>query len=119
MTLAEICEQYKGKWVLIEYHELDRNLEVVEGDVIAEAPTKEQIYGKLLTVGRTKNTAIRYCGEWPTDIAMTVLDRSFEGAAVVAHDLPSSVPVDGLLGMDLLVALRARIDVNNGTMEVG
>jgi hypothetical protein len=41
MTLAEICEQYKGKWVLIEYHELDRNLEVVEGDVIAEAPTKD------------------------------------------------------------------------------
>jgi hypothetical protein len=77
MTLAQIREQYKDKWVLIEYHQLDRNLEVVEGDVIAEAPTKEQIYGKLLTVGRTKNTAIRYCGEWPTDIGlMLCLKRS-------------------------------------------
>ncbi|MGD0948533.1 MAG: hypothetical protein ABSA52_13995 [Candidatus Binatia bacterium] len=70
MTLAEIRERYKGKWVLIAYHQLDENLEVVEGDVIADAGSKEDIYGKLLTVGRGKNTAIRYCGEWPTDIAV-------------------------------------------------
>jgi hypothetical protein len=70
MNLAEIRERHKGKWVLIEYHELDRNLEVVDGDVIALADSKEEIYGKLLTEGRGRNTAIRYCGEWPTDIAV-------------------------------------------------
>ena len=70
MTLAEIRECYKGKWVLIEYHELDRNLEVVDGDVIAVADSKEDIYGKLLTHADAKNTAIRYCGEWPTDVAV-------------------------------------------------
>jgi hypothetical protein len=70
MKLDEIREAYEGKWVLIEYRELDRNLEVVEGEVIAEAPTKEEIYKLLLTKGRGKNTAIRYCGEWPTDIGL-------------------------------------------------
>lgn len=70
MTLAEIVQRYKGEWVLIEYRSLDRNLEVVEGDVIAHARSKEEIYGLLLTVGRGKNTAIEYCGEWPTDIAV-------------------------------------------------
>lgn len=70
MKLEEIREGWKGKWVLIEYQELDRNLEVVEGEVIAEAPTKEEIYKVLLTTGRGKPTAIRYCGEWPTDIGL-------------------------------------------------
>jgi len=70
MTLAQIREAYKGKWVLIEYRELDRNLEVVEGDVLAEAPTKEEIYKLLLTVEPGKNTAIEYCGQWPTDTAV-------------------------------------------------
>ena len=69
MTLAEIREHYKGKWVLIEFRELDRNLEVVQGDVIAVAESKEAIYGKQLTVSG-KNLAIRYCGEWPTDIGV-------------------------------------------------
>jgi hypothetical protein len=70
MTLAKIRELYKGKWVLIEFHQLDRNLEVIDGDVIAVADSKEEIYGKLLTHSDGKNTAIRYCGEWPTDIAV-------------------------------------------------
>jgi hypothetical protein len=69
MTLAEIRERYKGKWVLIEYHELDRNLEVVDGDVIAVADSKEDIYARQLPV-EGKSLAIRYCGEWPTDVAV-------------------------------------------------
>jgi hypothetical protein len=76
MTLTEIRERYKGKWVLIEFHELDRNLEVVDGDVIAVANSKEEIYGKLLTEGREKDTAIEYCGDWPTDIAVMFCLRS-------------------------------------------
>jgi hypothetical protein len=80
MTLAQIREAYKGKWVLIEYRELDRNLEVVSGDVIAEAPTKEDIDKLLLTLGPGKSTAIEYCGEWPTD----------EGLMVSVQSLPIS-----------------------------
>ena len=70
MNLAQIREAHKGKWVLIEYRQLDRNLEVVEGDVIAEAPTKEDIYKLQMSVGTGKNLAIEYCGDWPTDVAV-------------------------------------------------
>ena len=63
-------ERYNGKWVLIEYRELDRNLEVVDGDVIAEAATKEEIYKLQMNVGGGRKLAIEYCGEWPTDVAV-------------------------------------------------
>jgi hypothetical protein len=70
MNLAQIRETHKGKWVLIEYRELDRDLEVVDGDVIAEANTKEEIYQLQMTAGAGKNLAIEYCGDWPTDVAV-------------------------------------------------
>jgi predicted aspartyl protease len=50
--------------------------------------------------------------------ALTVFDRRFEGAAIVAHDLPFAGPIDGLLGMDLLTALDARIDIPAGEIEI-
>ena len=70
MTEAEIVERWKGKWVLSEYRELDRNLDVVDGDVIAEAATKEEIYKLQMSIGGGRKLAIRYCGEWPTDVAV-------------------------------------------------
>jgi len=70
MNLARIREAHKDRWVLIEYRQLDRNLEVVDGDVIAEAATKEEIYKLQMTVGPGKNLAIEYCGAWPTDISV-------------------------------------------------
>ncbi len=70
MNLAQIRAAHKDKWVLIEYRELDRNLEVVDGDVIAEAATKEEIYTLQMTVGPGKKLAIRYCGDWPADVAV-------------------------------------------------
>lgn len=42
MALAQIREAYNGKWVLIAYRQLDRNLQVVEGDVTATVATKEE-----------------------------------------------------------------------------
>lgn len=44
MTWEEIREQYAGQWVLIEYWELDEQLNVVHGEVVAHAPAKEEIY---------------------------------------------------------------------------
>ena len=70
MTEAEIVERWKGKWVLIEYRQLDRNLDVADGDVVAEAATKEEIYKLQMSIGGGRKLAIRYCGEWPTDVAV-------------------------------------------------
>ena len=37
---------------------------------------------------------------------------------VVAHTLPFSGPIDGLLGMDLLGMIKARIDLENSLIEI-
>jgi predicted aspartyl protease len=50
--------------------------------------------------------------------SLRVFDRILQSASVVAHDLPFAGPVQGLLGMDALVRLGARIDVVNATMEL-
>ena len=69
MKWEEILQQYAGQWVLIEYRELDEQLNVVEGEVIAHSPNKEEIYQRLLeTTG--KNIAIEYAGEFPKDLAV-------------------------------------------------
>ena len=49
---------------------------------------------------------------------LTVFERTLDGAELIAHDLPFSGPIDGLLGMDVLVALGARIDIAAGQIEV-
>ena len=37
---------------------------------------------------------------------------------VVAHTLPFSGPIDGLLGMDFLKLIKARIDIANSIVEI-
>jgi hypothetical protein len=69
MKMAEIRERYKDEWVLIEYTKLDEELNVVEGEVIAHSPSRDEIYRQLVkTTGR--DIAIEYLGEVPEDLAV-------------------------------------------------
>ena len=43
MRLEEIKEQYPNEWVLIEFTELDDELKVVDGRVLAHSPSRDQI----------------------------------------------------------------------------
>jgi hypothetical protein len=77
VTWDEIRRAHSGQWVIIEYGRLDDELEVVDGEVIAAAPTRDEIYRRLMQDGRGRNVAIRYCGELPPDFAvMFCLDCS-------------------------------------------
>ena len=69
MKMDEIRRQYEGEWVLIEYTELDEDLRVVEGDVIAHSPNREEIYRQLLGT-KGKDVAIEYLGDVPEDLAV-------------------------------------------------
>jgi hypothetical protein len=60
--MGEIRKRYAGQWVLIEYRELDDQLNVIDGEVITHSPDKETIYKHLL---KTK-------GEIPTCAGATV-----------------------------------------------
>lgn len=69
MRMEEIRKRYQGEWVLIEYTKLDDDLNVLEGEVIAHSPNKEEIYHKLLRT-KGKDVAIEYLGEVPEDLAV-------------------------------------------------
>ena len=64
MTLAEIQKLYPNEWALIEFTELDDEYNVVDGEVIAHSPSKEEI-DRILMTARQPKLAIEYLGEWP------------------------------------------------------
>ena len=59
MKWEEIRKQYAGQWILIEDQQLDDQLNVVEGEVVAHSPEKEEVYKYLLNT-KGKNIAIEY-----------------------------------------------------------
>ena len=69
MKMEEIHKLYEGEWVLIEYTILDESLHVVEGEVIAHSPHREEIYRQLLKT-KGKDIAIEYLGKVPDDLAV-------------------------------------------------
>jgi len=64
MRIREITKKHKGEWLLIEYDELDKDLNVKRGKVLAHSPNKEEIYQILLET-KGKNVAIEYAGKLP------------------------------------------------------
>jgi len=50
--------------------------------------------------------------------SFSTLGKEFRRAMVIAHTLPFGGPIDGLLVMDILCRLKARIATAKGTVEV-
>lgn len=58
---------YDGEWLLIAYTELNENMEVVAGEVLAHSPHQEDIYQTLELV-KEQPVAIEYVGKIPEDL---------------------------------------------------
>lgn len=71
MKWKEIVKSFKDEWVLIDVKEVNEDFNLKEGDVIAHAKDKEQIYRKLLEL-RPKNFSIEYTGKIPEDLAVVL-----------------------------------------------
>jgi len=69
MRLTDIRKKYRNQWVLVEFSNLDKDLRVKDGKVLAHAPNKEEIYKALLRT-RDKSVSIEYCGEMPEDTSV-------------------------------------------------
>lgn len=69
MKWEEIRREYPEQWLLIEYRELDAHLNVVEGEVVAHSPSKEEIYKRLLEI-MGGSIAIEYTGAFPKKLAV-------------------------------------------------
>ncbi len=71
MSLQEMRERYYGQWVLVGYEELDDDLTVRRGRVLAHSPDKDELYRQLLTL-RGQRIAVEYLGEVPEDLAVVL-----------------------------------------------
>ena len=65
MTLEEIQGAYPDQWVIIEFTELDDELKVVEGKVIARSRERRDIE-KTLAGLRNKKLAVEFTGDLDT-----------------------------------------------------
>ena len=71
MSLQEMRERYCGQWVLVGYEELDDDLNVLQGEVLAHSPDKDQVYRQLMAM-RGKKISVEYMGEVPEDLAVVL-----------------------------------------------
>jgi hypothetical protein len=68
LTIEEIHQRYDGQWVLVAYQELDSQLQVISGEVLAHSPDRDEVYAAL-PLGRGKNIAIECFAKVPEDLA--------------------------------------------------
>jgi len=68
LTWEEIKRHYPDEWVLIDFSELDTTLQVVQGEVVAHSPHKEDMDKKLLEL-ENERLAIEFTGEMPEEPA--------------------------------------------------
>lgn len=69
LTLEEIVSLYPQEWVLIAYTELDEDLNVIRGEVLAHSPDRDLLYNNALS-RKGKSVAIEYTGPIPDDLAV-------------------------------------------------
>ncbi|MCX7855010.1 MAG: hypothetical protein N2556_03380 [Anaerolineae bacterium] len=73
LTMEEIRERYAGEWVLIECVELDEDLQVVRGRVLAHSSSDEEIFQKLREWrDQEMPIALEYLGQIPEDVVVIV-----------------------------------------------
>ena len=72
LTLAEIYQKYPHQWVLIIEPELDENLEIIKGEVIANSSDRDGLYNQL-HLRQGKSCAIEYTGSTESDIILPFL----------------------------------------------
>jgi hypothetical protein len=67
LTLEEIIQLYPSEWVLIAYTELDEDLSVIRGEVLAHSPERDLLYNNALS-RKGKSVAIEYTGPIPDNL---------------------------------------------------
>ncbi len=72
MRLEEIRQKFQGEFVLIAVTKTDENnCEVLEGDVLAHSPTRDEIM-MVLACGVDCDVTVEWCGE-PDDARVVVI----------------------------------------------
>jgi hypothetical protein len=68
LSIDQMKQQHHDEWLLIAYTELDEQLNVLQGELLAHSPNAEDLY-KLLPQFNDRAVAFEYVGEIPQDLA--------------------------------------------------
>ncbi len=71
MTLEEIKQRHPNQWVLIEFTQLDDELAVADGRVLAHSPSRHEIEKELTTL-RNERIAVEFTGDGDTGEAYLI-----------------------------------------------
>ncbi|MEM9541861.1 MAG: hypothetical protein AAGA60_20490 [Cyanobacteria bacterium P01_E01_bin.42] len=73
MSFQEMEQKYKGQWLLIAYTDLDEEMQVKQGKILAHSQDKEQIYQALESV-KYIPVAIEFVGEFVEEMDYILLN---------------------------------------------
>ncbi len=69
LSFEEMKKRYYGEWLLIAYTEVDEDMNVLKGEVLAHSPMRDEVYSAIASRGG-KAVAIEYVGDLPKDYAV-------------------------------------------------
>lgn len=69
LSFEEMQQRYAGEWLLIAYTELDDEMNVIRGEVLAHSPNRDDIY-VAISSRDGQSVAIEYVGTIPEDLAV-------------------------------------------------
>ena len=72
MKWEDIKTKFQNQWVLVGVKQVDENLNLIDGDVIAYSKDKNEVYQKLLEI-RPPEFSIEYTGDVPEDLAVVLI----------------------------------------------
>jgi hypothetical protein len=70
-SIEQMRSAHSDEWLLIAYTELDDQLNVIQGELLAHSPNAEDLY-KLLPSFSDRAVAFEYVGEIPQELAFVV-----------------------------------------------
>ena len=71
LTLSQMEARYPDEWLLIESPELDDDMEIIKGRIIAHSPDRALVDREALT-RRPKFSAYHFTGELPLYVALNL-----------------------------------------------
>lgn len=71
LTVAEISDQFRSEWILIEDPETDEALRVLRGKVRYHSKDRDEVYREAVRL-RPKRFAMLYTGAIPKDTAIVL-----------------------------------------------
>ncbi|HEX4951256.1 MAG TPA: hypothetical protein VFZ34_31655 [Blastocatellia bacterium] len=75
LTYDEIKERFPDKWLLIADAEMDDEMNILRGKVVAHSKDRDEVYRALLTVPG-KRISIDYTGEPPAGWAVALTAKA-------------------------------------------